>query len=248
MGIVEDVVQLNTQYALTVYVFHMGGWSDWCRAYIQDMEKDFVRQVERQRGNVFFVSAESQECADQTCQDWQSSGEFMSDPNCELAHHYKIPVGSRDDVPAAARDDNGAMEFSRGFIYPGVLAFYKDQLIFRWVAKLDSDSLKGAKNRPAPSDLFEVIRTIIQGKTLEGMTMKAWGTEELKKRSHEAYRILETHYKESAPHLLAKFQSTTSVDIPAAPCHVFEEEEQSPHKRDLMQKEIRSQPKGFSGH
>jgi hypothetical protein len=54
--------------------------------------------------------------------------------------------------------------------------------------KPSKENLDGAADRPVPADLYEVLRTIVRGKTLESMQMHVYDSHELKKTQPRLYQ------------------------------------------------------------
>lgn len=64
----------------------------------------------------------------------------------------------------------------------------QEKPVFRWTLKPSKENLDGAADRPVPADLYEVLRTIVQGKSLESMQMHVYDSHELKKTQPRLYQ------------------------------------------------------------
>ena len=92
-----------------------------------------------------------------------------SRPHCNERHRAPVPLTFR----------------KRPFPPPLCL---QEKAVFRWTMKPTKENLDGAADRPVPTDLFAVLRTIVQGKTLEGMQMHPYDSHELKKAEPRLYQ------------------------------------------------------------
>jgi len=224
MGVKEEIFSMNKKHHLMVYVYYRGGWCTWCQAYAKTLERELLPHVKHMDGDLVFISSESPERAEETAKDWNCESKFMGDPSNEFAHMHSVKIESRDKSPAKDNKNwDYNKEYPNGFAQPAIIAYYKEKAVFRWTMKPTKENLDGAADRPVPTDLFAVLRTIVQGKTLEGMQMHPYDSHELKKAEPRLYQNLHEYYQKNDHAKLAQFEkagSTTAINAEA--CHLQE--------------------------
>mmetsp|Transcript_44866 Transcript_44866/g.72059 ORF Transcript_44866/g.72059 Transcript_44866/m.72059 type:complete len:220 (-) Transcript_44866:189-848(-) len=176
----EVELKANKHVALA---FFRGNWCPFCAGWTQTLDKDFVPGFVKIGGKVIAFTAQDDELAQKAQKDWKLSFDVFSDPENELAKRFRVAISDKEGYP-------------NGMAQPALIILTKggEKELFNWRIQPSVMNLGGAKDRPHPKDVLDLVKARLSGQDEAKFTeIRAFDSAYLKENYGELYAGVEQY-------------------------------------------------------
>ncbi|MBO6555278.1 MAG: hypothetical protein JJ957_02170 [Pseudomonadales bacterium] len=132
------------------------------------MDEGVVEKIRAAGGEVYAVTSEPQQLADQAHEHWELTFDNVGDPHQEIsktcsARGWLTLFANRGDHEFLQRGADWKVEHPKGFFQPGVLALTNNRrVLYRWRSVPTAENLNGTTMRPTAAHVWDQVGSALQ--------------------------------------------------------------------------------------